>query len=93
MKAYEVKLSKVAVRYLEKLDSKTANRIKENLRHLKEDPFRCRSGADIKQLSGSSNPVFYRIRIGDYRAVFVVLGSEVRITEIMPRGKGYEWLE
>lgn len=86
-------LSKVAVRHIERLDGKTAMRIRKSLECLSENPYHSRPGADIKQLSGSCNPIFYRLRIGDYRAVYVVEGRKVMVTEIMTRGRGYEWLE
>jgi mRNA-degrading endonuclease RelE of RelBE toxin-antitoxin system len=33
------------------------------------------------------------MRIGDYRAVYFIVGDEVRVTEIIHRSKGYKWLE
>jgi len=32
----------------------------------------------------------YRLRIGDYRAVYAVEGDAVLVTEIFLRGKGYK---
>ena len=93
LEAYNVLLSRVAQRFIDRLDGKTAARVRKCLGCLSENPFHGRPGADIKQLSGYCNPVFYRLRIGDYRAIYAVEGHEVKVTEIMPRGKGYEWLE
>jgi mRNA interferase RelE/StbE len=75
------------------LNSKQKERIKANLEQLEEDPFHRRSGADIKKLITHDEPPLYRLRIGDYRAIYFVLDHEVKVTEIMHRSKGYKWLE
>jgi mRNA-degrading endonuclease RelE of RelBE toxin-antitoxin system len=93
LNGYEVLLSSVAAKFLERLDRGTAARIRKCLGLLSENPYHSRPGADIKQLSGSSNPVFYRLRVGDYRTIYVVDGRKVKVTEIMARGRGYAWLE
>jgi len=63
-------------------------RIARALRVLEEDPFRARPKADIRVLEGTE-PRKYRLRIGDYRAVYAVLGSEVKIVDVFTRGRGY----
>jgi mRNA interferase RelE/StbE len=93
LEKYEVFLSRVALRFIERLDKKSGERIKNGLACLAENPFHPRPGADIRQLSGYSNPAFYRLRIGDWRAIYAVDGRKVMVTEIMTRGRGYEWLE
>ena len=93
MERYKVLLSGTALRFLRRLDSKTIERIKKGLLALEENPFHGRPKADIKQLQGSFDPVLYRIRIGEYRAIYAVSGSEVSVTEIMKRSRGYEWLD
>ena len=60
---------------------------------LKEKPYLPRSGADIKKLEGSFDPALYRIRVGEYRAIYAIIEKEVRITTILHRSKGYKWLE
>jgi mRNA-degrading endonuclease RelE of RelBE toxin-antitoxin system len=47
-----------------------------------------RSGADIKRIR-DANPEAYRLRIGDYRVIYVIEEGIVWITEIMHRQKGY----
>jgi len=60
---------------------------------LEDSPFRRRSGVDIKKLVTLDEPPLFRLRIGDYRAIFFVMESEVKVTEIIHRSKGYKWLE
>ena len=85
---FRVTLSETAVRQLRKLPSDQRNRVVRGLRVLEEDPFRPRPRADIRTIEGT-DPRKYRIRIGDYRAVYAVLGRGVKILELFTRGRGY----
>lgn len=93
MQKYDVLLSESAVRFLRRIDNKTAERIKNGITELIEDPFQSRPKSDIKQLVGSHDPSLYRLRIGDYRVIYAVIGNKVKVTEIIIRGKGYKWLD
>jgi mRNA interferase RelE/StbE len=90
---YRVVLSRTAVSQLELLESRQVKMIKYRLTELGKDPFRSRPGADIKKLKLPSTPPLFRMRIGDYRAVYFVVNKEVKVTEIIHRSKGYKWLE
>jgi mRNA interferase RelE/StbE len=90
---YRVLLSQTVVSQLKLLESKQRGRIKESLRNLEESPFQNRSGPDIKRLVTHDEPPLFRIRIGDYRAIYFVVSDEVRVTEIIHRSRGYRWLE
>ena len=68
------------------------DRIKTSIKNLENGPFLARSGADIKKSVSKSNPPLYRLRIGNYRVIFFVIEQEVKVTEIIPRKKGYKWL-
>ena len=85
---FRVTLSETAARQLRKLPSDQRNRVVRGLRVLEEDPFRPRSRADIRPIEGT-DPRKYRIRIGDYRAVYAVLGRDVKILELFTRERGY----
>ncbi len=86
--SFRVTLSETAVRQLRKLEKTDRDRIVRALRALAEDPFRPRPKADIRILEGT-DPRKYRLRIGEYRAVYAVIGSEVRVIEVFARGRGY----
>ncbi len=66
-----------------------AARIRKRLAVLSDDPFRPRPGADIKALWTESDPPLYRLRIGDYRALYFVTEDEVQITEVLHRSQAY----
>ena len=93
MTKYDVLLSQTAVSQLSLLDGRQKKRVKDALAALEDDPFRRRPGTDVKKLLTPSEPALFRLRIGDYRAIYFVVGSEVRVTEIIHRSKAYRWLE
>ncbi len=93
MTSYSIFLSKTAVAQLALLDPRQKRRIKSHLQELEEGPFQRRSGADIKRLITHTEPPLFRLRIGDYRAIYSVVDHEVRVTEIIHRSRGYKWLD
>jgi mRNA interferase RelE/StbE len=90
---FKILLSQTAVSQLSLLNSKQKTRVEDTLRGLEESPFRKRSGVDIKKLVTPDDPPLFRLRIGDYRAIYFVTDHEVKVTEIIHRSKGYRWLE
>jgi len=90
---FRILLSQTAISQLSLLNSKQKKRVKDALLKLEENPFRRRSSVDIKKLATLDEPPLFRLRIGDYRAIFFVLRDEIRVTEIIHRSKGYKWLE
>jgi len=69
-------------------------RMKEALRRLAEDPTGRTVGLDIKELDVSEEaPRLYRVRVGEWRAVFAVDGREVIVARIFHRRDGYAWME
>ena len=93
MKKFKVMVSETALSQFRILDEKTRRRIKQHLNGLENDPFMRRSGADIRKLRGSRDPELYRLRVGDYRAIYAIIGIEVKVVEIIHRSRGYEWLD
>jgi len=92
LKRYRVFLSQTARRQLRGIPDTSQNRIKRALTELEDDPFRPRPRADIKRLKGPDRD-YYRQRIGDHRAIYVVEGQRVLVAKILPRSKAYSWLE
>jgi mRNA interferase RelE/StbE len=86
--SFRVTLSETAARQLRKLPKEARNRVAKGLRTLEQDPLRPRPKADIRIIEGTE-PKKYRIRIGEYRAIYAVVGREVRIIEVFIRGRGY----
>jgi mRNA-degrading endonuclease RelE of RelBE toxin-antitoxin system len=86
--SYRVLLGVKAERAFRKLASKDRERIRDALLALETDPTRARPGTDIKPLRGTSK--LWRIRIGTWRAVYGIHGDDVIVTDIFPRGHGYD---
>jgi len=86
--SFRVTVSETAARQLRKLPKDARNRVARGLRVLEQDPFHPRPKADIRIIEGTE-PKKYRLRIGDYRAVYAVIRREVRIIEVFIRGRGY----
>jgi len=78
----QVVLDRNAAKKLERTNEPLKSRIIEALNGLREEPLQ----GDIKKLRGRSD---YRLRIGDYRALFRIEGNTVIVTNIAPRGQAY----
>ena len=70
-----------------------AQRIREKLKAIDEDPFHARPGADIRLLWGHDDPPLYRLRVGDYRVLYFVLEGEIRVTEVLHRSQAYRGID
>ena len=82
MGAFAVELAPRAAHDLEGLSSDVSRRIETRLLELEEHPFP--RGDTIKRLQGT-DPAAYRFRVGDYRAIFRILGRVVRILRVVHR--------
>jgi len=85
---YRITLSETAVRQLRKLPREDRTQVARGLRVLEDDPFRPRAKADIRALEGTE-PRKYRLRVGDYQAVYAVEKGEVRMIEVFVRSGRY----
>ncbi|MEW6593117.1 MAG: type II toxin-antitoxin system RelE/ParE family toxin [Candidatus Hadarchaeota archaeon] len=91
MMSSDVLLNPKAAREFKKLPHETAERIKENLKRLRENPTKAKSGMDVKYLVGTSDSKLYRLRVGGYRAIFWAdeRKGEVLVEKIAPRKSAY----
>ena len=74
----EINYSKQALKFLQKQETKTQQRIIAAIESL---PF-----GDVKKLQGSDR---YRLRVGDYRIIFDKNGNIIMIEKIENRGQVY----
>ena len=84
---YEVRLSRRARRYYERVDADTARRLGRCFEALSKDPY---GGGDIKPLKGMKG--VYRFRVGDLRVIYEVEVDKrvVKVYSILPRGEAYK---
>lgn len=88
---YEVRLHREVAKALSRMEPKLRARIKHGLRALEENPYESRSSADIVRLKGTKGRHdLFRLRIGDYRAIYAAEGNVVYVTDLFHRGRGYE---
>lgn len=76
---------------LARLGAKESARIRVVLLRLAENARASRPGADIKKLKGThGRQDLYRIRVGEFRAIYAVTDDEVLVTDLFRRGQGYD---
>jgi mRNA interferase RelE/StbE len=80
---YLISYEKRALLELRKLDKLLAKRIIKKIKELENDPF----SKDIKRLKGQSS---FRLRIGNYRILFELLESEIKILKVGHRKNIYD---
>jgi mRNA interferase RelE/StbE len=80
-----VMLSPDAQKYLDDLDKKRAGNIKKHLKELEKDPFKPRAACDIDIVAGSGRPPMYRLRMGEFRAMYFVEEQMVFVTDLFPK--------
>jgi len=85
---YSVLVSKIFQKQFHGLPIDIQKRIRSALSELGKDPFKPRSGADIKLLY-DTNPPKHRLRVGEYRMIYHVEGKTVEVIELFHRGRGY----
>jgi mRNA interferase RelE/StbE len=83
---YSVRFTKDALRFLEKQNQKTTNRILEKIKDLAKDPYA--SNNNVKRLTGRDG---YRLRVGDIRILYDIKDTVLIIVvlEIGFRGSFY----
>jgi mRNA interferase RelE/StbE len=72
-----------ALKESEKLEKAVFIRILQKIEELKEDPF----SKDIKRLKGETS---FRLRVGDYRVIFDILGDKIFILKLGHRKNIYD---
>ena len=80
-----VMLSPEARKYLDSLDDKRARNVRKHLKELEKDPFRPRAACDIDIVAGSGRPSMYRLRMGEFRAMYFVEEQAVFVTDLFPK--------
>jgi len=84
---YELYISPSALKELKKLDSNEKESIKTKLKLLALDPFN--TSIDITQIKGKHQPIYYRIKSGDYRAIYHIEEKGIYVDKIGHRKNIY----
>ena len=86
--SYKVLVSKTFQKIYEDLPEKTQDRIKKHIQNLEDDPITPRSQCDIKVLH-DTEPKKHRLRVGDYRIIYLIEDKQVKILDLLKREGGY----
>ena len=90
---YEVKLRRDVIKILAGMSPRLRARVISGLYALRTNPYESRAGTDIVRLRGTKGREdLFRLRIGDYRAIYAVVEKVVYVTDLFHRGKGYKQL-
>lgn len=90
---YTVMLSPDAQKYLDSLDKKRAVNVRKHLKELEKDPFKPRASCDIDIVAGSDRPPMYRLRIGEFRAMYFVEENAVFVTDLFSKKRNSAYRE
>jgi mRNA interferase RelE/StbE len=85
---YYVIVSRTFQKQFHSLQKQLQKRIRNALKELEINPNQPRSGVDIKSLT-STKPQKNRLRVGDYRIIYMIEGNTVYVIEVFKRSKGY----
>ena len=85
---FTVMLSPDAKEYLDSLDDKRARNIRKHLKELEKDPFKPRAACDIDIVAGSGRPPMYRLRMGEFRAMYFSSKSRLSLLRISSQRRG-----
>jgi len=85
---YTVLVSRTFQKLYNELPRNTRERIKKHLQKLENDPVTSRSHCDIKMLH-YTDPNKYRLRVGEYRIIYLIESRQVKILDIIKREIGY----
>ena len=88
----EIFVSTTASKELNKLESKTKERIKRKVREILADPSNSKGRFDIKKLAGKKR-TYYRLRVGDYRIIYFLEDNMVKVVRVATGSDAYPWLE
>ena len=92
MTTYEVLLSTTAAKEFKSLQKMEQNRIREKLNDLVKDPYNNSHRLDTKKLTGTSR-IYYRLRVGDYRIIYLLDEDRIKVVRITTRSDAYSWLD
>lgn len=86
---YEVRLSREAVKALDRMDSKPEKRIRSRLHELSDDPLDPRLSKSLTDMEGLRSS-----RVGGWRILYTINNSAnaVIVIAVRPRGQAYRHL-
>ena len=86
--SFSIEFGSHAVKFLSKLDYQIKDRLREKIEKLREDPF----PQEVERVKGYKVEKVFRIRVGDYRILYIVSfeRSEILVAMIDKRERAYD---
>ncbi len=89
---YEIILSREAIADLRRLKAHDRAEVRDAMEtHLRHEPMKL-SRSRIKRLRGMAQPQ-YRLRVGELRVFYDVVGAEVQILAVVAKSEAERWLQ
>jgi mRNA interferase RelE/StbE len=89
---YEIILSHVALADFRRLKARDRGEVRDAMEtHLRFEPTKL-SKSRIKRLRGMAQPQ-YRLRVGELRVFYDVVGAEVHVLAIVAKSDAEQWLQ
>lgn len=89
---YKVLVSKTFQKKFYQLQKNMQSLFRKTLKELEKDPYTTRPKCDIKLLK-DTRPKKYRLRIGDYRIIYIINQKDIKIIDLLKRETGYTKLD
>ncbi len=86
--AMRVEFTRSAEREFRKLPKDAQAKFAAAIPSLSANPRRARAGLDVRRLRGAAN--VWRLRVGDWRAIYAIEGSRIVFTRFAHRSRVYE---
>ena len=86
--AFSIQFGPQPDKFLSKLDYQTKDRIRNKLEKLKIYPF----PSEVERVEGYKDEKVFRVRVGDYRILYLVRYEEnkILVSKIDKRGRAYD---
>lgn len=92
--AYRLRLRRdTALEVLRTMPPTPRKRMRAALGRLADDPSGRSNGLDVRPLHTDGPTTVYRLRVGEWRAGWMLRGECVDVVRIFHRSDGYGWLE
>jgi mRNA-degrading endonuclease RelE of RelBE toxin-antitoxin system len=89
---FEIILAPDAAAGMKRLDARIRSEVRDQVeRQLRHRPSKV-SKSRIKRLRGLRQPQ-YRLRVGEVRVFYDIVGEEVHVLAIVEKSKTYRWLD
>lgn len=89
---YRVIVSRTFQKKFHHLQKRIQKLIRATLKELEKEPYKSRPKCDIKLLK-DTRPKKYRLRISEYRVIYIIQNKHIKVIDLLKREIGYNKLD